>query len=137
MVQDIRSSLLPEAAFLANVSTNTTTNGAAISTADFELGITFNPIALNYTDGTYNFSVQESADSGFTSPDTIPDERIIGTLSDSELTAANAQGDELTSFGVLTSQPFIRIQVVSTAVTTGSDIVVLSNKKAEVAPAVS
>ena len=137
MLQDIRSSLRPEAAFLATISTNTATNGAAISTADFELGITFNPFISDYTDGDYAFSVEEASESGFSSPTTIPADRIIGTLSDSDLGAVTAQGATLTSFGVLTDQPFIRIVATSTNVSTGATVGVISNKKAELSPTVS
>lgn len=133
MVKDITSSLAPELAFLAIIGSSTTTNGAAISTADFELGIQLNPLVSVYADGTYDFEVEESDDAGFSSPSVIPAERIIGTVP--SLSAATAQGDALGGFGVLTSKPYIRVNVVSTSVTTGATVAVVSNKKAEVAPA--
>lgn len=133
MVKDISSSLAPELALLAVIGSSTTTNGAAISTADYELGIQLNPIVVGYLDGTYEFQVEESDDVGFSSPSVIPDERIIGTAP--TLSAVTAQGDAVVGFGVLTSKPYIRVNVVSTSVSTGATVAVVSNKKAEVAPA--
>ena len=134
MLKDITSSLKSELAFKATITTNTTTNGAALSTADYELGVTFDAFVVSATDGVYNLQVEESDDVGFSSPSVIPSERILGTIP--TLTAATPQGSALSGFGVLTSKPYIRVNVVSTSVTSGATIAMVSNKKAEVAPAV-
>lgn len=135
MLQDIRSNLLPELSFNSLIGSPATVNGPAISTADYELGITFNPFLTTYVDGSFDFQVEESDDIGFSSPSVIPAERIIGTPP--TLTALSTPGSQLGSFGVLTSKPYIRVQCVATGVTGSATVLVVSNKKAEVAPAVS
>lgn len=136
-VQDNRSDQLPEGAFIANISSNTTTFGSAISVADFDLGLKFDVLANNYTDGTYDFRIEESDDVGFSSPSDVATDKIIGLLSALQITAVTAQGDQLNSVGVIGTKAFVRIVIDSTSVTTGADIVVVSNKVAEVSPAVT
>lgn len=133
---DIRSELLPQLALGANITTNTTTNGSAIDTADYDRGLVFTPFAANYTDGTYDFTIEEADDAGFTvGVATVPAERIIGTLAGAQLTAAAAGGANLPSLGVVGNKRYIRINAVSTGVSTGSDVFILIHKKAELTPA--
>jgi len=67
-VQDIRSNIKQNIALTVPVTGNGTTNGFAIDTADFELGLMFNVLVSNFTDGSYTFTLEESDDSAFTSP---------------------------------------------------------------------
>ena len=132
-VQDITSSLKAELAFSASVTSNTTTFGSAIDTADFDLGLNLDVALQNFTDGSYAFSLEQDDNSSFTSPTAVEADKIIGSLP--TLTAETAEGDALSSFGAIDTEQFVRVVVVSTGVTTGSDVTAVSNKKAELSPA--
>lgn len=136
-VKDIRSSLLPELAFSATISSDTDTVGAVIDTAQFDLGLVFNFMALNFSDGVYTPKIEEDDDVGFSSPSEIEAGRLIGSIAGVTLSALSAQGSELGSIGVFGNKRFIRITITSTGTSTGSDVVATINKKAEVSPAVT
>ena len=50
-IKDLRSQIQPRLAMDADISTNTTTNGSAIDTREFELGLTFAVFAEAYSSG--------------------------------------------------------------------------------------
>ena len=137
-IKDIRSNLQQNIAATVAVSGNGTTNGDIIDTANFELGTMFTVIANNYTDGTYNFTLEEDDVIGFGTATAITDaddsDRLIGTLAGLTLTAADAGGAKLNTFGVIGTKRFIRLNVVATSVSTGADIVAVITQKGEVLP---
>ena len=51
-------------AFEGEITTDTTTAGAIIDTADFDLGIYFALASTTYTDGTYTLKIEDGDDSG-------------------------------------------------------------------------
>lgn len=100
------------------ISTNTSTNGTAVDLdqtgQDFRVAMLIAAMGA-WTDGTYTFVVQESAD-GSTGWTNVPSDRLQGTAA---LGAANAVGE----IGVIPDPQnarFLRCQVVSTGVTTGA-----------------
>ena len=135
-VKDIRSDLKQNVALTAAVTGNGTTNGAAIDTAEFELGLMFAVAVNNFTDGSYAFVLEESVDSAFTVPIAIVGDKLIGTLAGLTATAASASGAKLNTIGVISNLQFVRINVVATGVTTGADILSVVTQKAENMPVV-
>lgn len=136
-VKDIRSNLEVRAANVAIVSGNGTTNGQSIDTAAHELGTMFNVSVGNYTDGTYNFELEESATGAFGGEEVaIVDgsDKLIGTLAALVLTAATANNGVLPSIGVISNLQFLRLNVVATIVSTGADVLALVTQKAENMP---
>ena len=137
-VKDIRSDIQQNIALTVAVTGNGTTNGFAIDTADFELGLMFNVLVNNFTDGSYAFTLEESVDSAFTVPVAIVDgsDKLIGTLAGLTATAASVSGAILKTIGVISNLQFVRLNVVATGVTTGADIVSVASQKGEVMPVV-
>ena len=134
--KDIRSDLQPILAFNTQVvSTDTTTTGGIIDTADFDNGIVFVPVAGVYTDGTYNFLIEEGDAANLSDAAAVADANLIGTEAGLALTAADAEGSILGSIGVVTAKRYLRISVVSTATTTGATLTVFAMQKPEIFPA--
>lgn len=137
-VKDIRSDIQQNIALTVAVTGNGTTNGFAIDTADFELGLMFNVLVNNFTDGSYAFTLEESVDSAFTVPVAIVDgsDKLIGTLAGLTATAASVSGAILNTIGVISNLQFVRLNVVAASVSTGADIVSVVSQKGEVMPVV-
>ena len=136
-VKDIRSNLEVRAANVAVVTGNGTTNGVSIDTKDHELGTMFNTSVGNYTDGTYNFTLEESATGAFGGEEVaIVDgsDKLIGTLAGLVLTAATANNGVMPSIGVISNLQFLRLNTVATVVTTGADVLATVTQKAENMP---
>lgn len=133
-VKDIRSDLKQNVALTVAVSGNGTTNGAAIDTAEFELGLMFNVAVNNFTDGSYTFVLEESVDSAFTVPIAISGDKLIGTLANLTAIAASVAGAALKTIGVISNLQFVRINVVAAGVSTGADILATVTQKAENMP---
>lgn len=137
-VKDIRSDIQQNIALTVAVTGNGTTNGFAIDTANFELGLMFNVLVNNFSDGSYAFTLEESVDSAFSSPVAIVDgsDKLIGTLAGLTATAASVSGAILNTIGVISNLQFVRLNVVATGASTGADIVSVVSQKGEVMPVV-
>ena len=131
-VTDIRSDVIQNNAFMGDITSDTTTAGAIFDTADFELGLMFLVGAHTYTDGTYTLLLEESSDSGMAGATTISGDQLIGTLP--VVSAATASGAAFDTVGVISNLRYVRASIVSTATTTGSDIVVVATQVAEEMP---
>ena len=132
-VKDIRSNVKQNLAFEPQViSTDTTTTGAILDTADFELGLMFAVNASAYTDGTYTLLIEESDDSGMSGAVAVTGDKLIGTLP--ALAAAVAEGDALETVGVISNLRFVRASIVSASTATGATIFVVSTQVAETMP---
>jgi len=131
---DIRSDLLPRLAFNANISTDTTTAGAIIDTADVDGGVSYELLAQAWTDGTYTPLLEESDDSGMSGATAVPDENLIGTEAGAAVSALTAAGAVLTSFGAFGTKRYLRLSIVSTGTSTGADIVAVFNGVPEIKP---
>lgn len=133
-IKDIRSNLLVLPS-IAVVTGNGTTNGTSIDTANNELGLMFAVGAFNYTDGTYNFVLEESDTGAFAGEETaVPVESLIGTLAGLALTAASITGVAQPTIGVFSNLRFVRLNTVATGVTTGADVITSVIQKAETMP---
>lgn len=135
-VKDIRSDLLPTVAFHADVTSDTTTAGIIIDTADFENGLMFAVSTFTYTDGTYDFTLEEGLDPSLSDAAAIASDKLIGTLADLQLTAATVAGDNSPTIGVFSNKRYVRINVVSTSTTTGSGVNVDAIQSGENMPVV-
>ena len=134
-VVDNRSDQLPKLAFNAVISTDTTTNGAIIDTANFDRGVTFIILAPVYTDGTYTPVIEESDDSGMSGATDVTDAQLIGTEAGAVISAVSGSGANLASIGVFSNKRFLRLKIVSASTSTGATISAVVNMKAELTPA--
>ena len=133
-VKDIRSHAKSTLALIATVASDTTTNGFIIDTANFEIGLMFSVMAPSHTDGTYNFTIEHGEDSALSDAVALTSDFLIGTLAGLELTAATVAGGKLNTIGVFGNKRYVRINSVSTAVTTGAQIEVIATEIAENQP---
>lgn len=133
-VKDIRSNLKQSVALTAIIATNTTTNGAVIDTADFELGLMYALDITAFTDGTYTLLLEEDDLLAFSSPSTISGDQLIGTLP--VASAATTQGSDLGTVGVISNKQFVRASIVSAGTSTGATANVIVTQKAENMPVV-
>ncbi len=131
---DIKSNLLFLLAMIANITTDTTTSGAIIDTAKFELGIAFDMGVINFTDGSYELQIFESDDPAMSGATVVSGDQLIGALP--TLTAATAQGAAKTSVGVISHLRYLQARVVSTSTSTGADVVIGATQKGESLPIV-
>ncbi len=134
-VKDIVNNLLQFLALFANISTDTTTAGAIIDTADFELGLMFALSSTDYTDGTYTLLIEESDDSGMSGAVAITGDKLLGILP--VLSSVSVAGVALAKIGVISNKRFVRVKIVSTSTSTGADIQVIATEKAETMSVVS
>lgn len=134
--RDIRSDILQQLAFNGSITTNTTTNGVAIDTADYDLGVMFGFCSPVYTDGTYTPVLEQSDNSDMSGASDIPDSQLIGTEANAVISALTQPGESLKTIGLIGTKRYIRVKIVSTSVTTGARITIFASKKGEVLPVV-
>lgn len=134
-VKDIRSNLEQVVAFNAVISTDTTTNGAIIDTADYDNGVMFCFACPAYTDGTYTPVIQEGDNAALSDASSVADANLIGTEAGAALSAATAQADTaLNTIGVFGTKRYLRVQIVSASTSSGATITVIGTKAPEVMP---
>ncbi len=119
-VKEMRSNIAALIALAATINSNTTTNGAIVDTANYDLGVTFLLDCTARTDGTYTFQVFESDDSGMSGATEVTGEKLVGSVS--AITAAIAQAGSVQRLGVIGTKRYLQLRVVSTLVTTGATI---------------
>jgi hypothetical protein len=98
---------------IAAISTNTTTNGIEIDTLGFG-SCTFEIITGARTDGTVTPAIQESDVSGSYSG-SVSTDFLIGTTTAAALNTAQSRS----TIGYVGKKRYVRLQLVSTSVTTG------------------
>ena len=138
-VKDIRSTLKQILAFIGAISSNTTTEGAVIDTAKFELGTMFSSLMSVRVDGTYNFILFESDVDTFGGEEVAildGSDKLIGTLAGLQLVLATAEGGTLSTLGVISNKRFLRMDCVSTNVSTGATAMALVTEMGEEMPTV-
>jgi hypothetical protein len=110
---------------IQNIGSSTTTAGAIIDSADFDIGVYFALAVSNYTDGTYTLKIEHGDDSGLSDAADVDSAMLVyGTLP--ALSAALAEGAYLPREGVHSTKRYLRASIVSTGVTTGADAQVLA-----------
>lgn len=133
-LKDIRSDLKQTLVQKATISTDTTTVGSIIDTADFNLGLMLAVIASAYADGTYTLLIEESDDSGMSGAVAVTGDNLIGSLP--VLSAVTAAGAVLETVGVFGTLRYIRVSLVSASTTTGATVLVVATEKGEHAPVI-
>lgn len=116
------------------IATDTTTAGAIIDTANYDMGITFALLTTAYTDGTYTLKIEHGDDSGLSDAADVDSAMLVyGTLpADS---AGSTEGDAMAREGVHSTKRYIRASIVSTSTTTGATVQVIAIVGPEVLPA--
>lgn len=94
------------------IASDTTTVGAIIDTADFELGFSVFLSAPVWVDGTYTLKLEESDSSTMVGAVVIPTAKLIGSLP--VVAAATVDGAALGKVGVFSNLRYIRVSIVST-----------------------
>ena len=123
------------------VSSNTTTVGNIIDTADFDGGINFTIIASIWTtDRSFLPLIEESEDSGMSGANAVADTNLVPqdfSSSDApELQATLDANNAVTKIGVVGSKRYLRLSLVSTGSTGGATVNAIAERKAELQPTV-
>ena len=110
----------------AAVTTDTTTAGAIVDTADQERGVSFYLSASAYTDGTYKLILEEGNDSGLSDATVVPVEKLIlvdglDAVNDG-VTAVTAANGKYVKVGIFSNKRYVRPSVVSTVTTSGATL---------------
>ena len=135
--RDIRSGLEARLAFLAIISTDTTTNGAIIDTADFDRGIVFSFLATLVATGTFTPILEESDDSGMSGATDVTDAQLIGTEAAMIITDdPTVQAAVITTLGCFSTKRYLRFKVLSASTSGSSTIVATVHQEAEMSPQV-
>lgn len=134
--RDIRSQLESKLVQLDTISSDTTTDGASIDTANYDGGVCFNYICTAYNTGTFTPVLEESDTGAFAGEENvIADANLIGTESGAALSAATAEGGVLNSIGIFGTKRYVRSTIVSSGSTSGTNtIAVTINAVPEVQP---
>ncbi|MDH3325166.1 MAG: hypothetical protein OEM38_00450 [Gammaproteobacteria bacterium] len=98
----------------ALINSNTTTVGAIIDTHGYG-SIEFIAIAGTITDGAYAFKIEDGDDSGLSDAADVSATLLLGALTGFALTDDNTAK----RVGCISKKRYVRLSVVSTAVTTG------------------
>lgn len=136
-INDIESTLQPRTVLNDNITTNTTTNGSILDTADFELGLVFYLGTANFTDGSYELQLFESDDPAMAgavqivAPKILPTTNVANSITQS---AAVPGGGILQKIGAFSNLRYVQPRVISTGVTTGALISVIAVQKGELSP---
>jgi len=130
--RDLTSDLTSKLALLATISTNTTTNGSAIDTAQFVQGVNFVVACTAFSAGSFAINIQESDTT--TSGDFT--DVAAAQLIDSEptITAVNAAGDTLEKVGVFGTKRYVRAQIVSTGASGSNTFAIVAQQVADIRP---
>lgn len=99
------------------ITTNTTTVGNIIDMKG-KLALDFAILAGTLTDGLYTAVIEEGDDSGLSDAAVVPAERLLGSLP----AIALADDDTVSRVGFIKLKRFVRLSLVSSAVTTGGTL---------------
>lgn len=140
-IKEIYNNLYPAVAFnVQAITTDTTTNGNIIDTADYEDGVLFAMVSGTLTDGTYTPLLEESASSTFATSNVIADANIVpvavsGTLyetgQEAALAFAATEDDTVKTVGVIGTKRYVRLSFVSASTSSGGTIGAVVLKKGE------
>ncbi len=142
MEKDISQKLNCRTCLDAAITSNTTTNGAAVDTQGIQTGLMFSIAALLFTDGVYAVSFEQADDLAFTTNvNTVAADQIVGSIED--IIAAAVNGAVMGKAGILSLkdpavgnqlQRFVRPVITSTGVTTGATLAAIATEMLDEAP---
>ena len=104
------------------VSSNTTTTGEIIDTADYGMGIKFCVIVSMYNDGDYALSFEDGDDPGLSDASLISSEKIIGDAV--SLSTETGLTDPWPGNGLFSTKRYVRAVITSTNVTGAPGLVI-------------
>lgn len=115
------------------IGSNTTTTGAIIDSADFDMGVCFAVLVTAYTDGTFTLKIEDGDNSGLSDAADVDSTMLVyGTLP--AIAAGASEGDIMAKEAVHSTKRYLRPSIVSTGVTTGATVQVVAIKWAENLP---
>lgn len=121
------------------ITTDTTTAGNIIDTADFDGGVNITLLSGVYTDGTYDVLIEDGNDSGLSDAVAVVDDLLTGedpiSSNTPEVQAQISATNEIKKIGYVGAKRYIRLSVVSTATTSGATLGAIVEKKPEIMPA--
>lgn len=129
-IQDIASDLKPVVESLAIISADGVTNGNAVDTAGFECGIMFIAECVQYTDGDYAITLEESDDNITFAA--LPAGKLIGGMA--VIDAVAAEGDTVQKVGLFSNKRYVRSVITASTVTSGAAIIVTAILRGELRP---
>ena len=119
--KDLKNSILEKVALnIQAISSDTTTDGAAIDTKGYQ-SVTFVLQSATLTDGTYTPVIEESDTGDFSGEENaVADADLLGT----EAAAAFAAADdnEVRRIGYVGNKRYVRLTLVSTSTSTGGTL---------------
>ena len=121
------------------ISSDTTTAGNIIDTADFDGGVNFTMFSGAYNDGTYIALIEDGEDSGLSDAAPVVD-ALLRAQDPTSSTAPEAQtaitsANAIKKIGYVGIKPFVRISIVSTSTSSGATLGAIVEKMEEVLPA--
>jgi len=114
------------------IDSNTTTYSPLVDVAHFDGGVMFYALAPEWNDGTYVYSLQDSPDDIVWTD--IPADKLIGPYGSVSISAQTLPGDNPGRIGAFSANRYMRVKVVSTAVTEGNPIEVAAVLRSENRP---
>lgn len=102
---------------VAAITTNTTTTGAIIDTAQYE-SLEFYFISGTITDGVYTVQIFHGNDSGLSDAVQLTGEELLGSV----VFSLAADSNKTKRIGYVGKKRYVRVSIVSTGVTTGGTL---------------
>jgi hypothetical protein len=133
-VRDLKNNVDVDLNEYVEILANNSTAGTILDTADYDSGIMFCFAVPDYGDGTYSINMYESDDKSMTTEALIPDEKLIGSISDLVFTSVTNQGDPVKTLGIVGTKRYVRPVITSTSVATGATLFISINKVHEILP---
>lgn len=134
-VKDIRSNLQETIALFVDITGDGTDFGAALDTADFELGLMFSVAVTAFGAGTFTLTLEQASNNTFTEDlSEITGDQLIGDLP--EITGVTAQGAILETVGVISNLQFVRANVTAVGASGNTIVVITATQKAENMPVI-
>lgn len=130
-IKDIATKMDNKIVFQGAITTDTTTSGDIIDTADFEAGFMIIPLCIAFSAGSFEFKIYESDDSGMAGAVEVDSTKIIGTLP--TLTAQTSSNTTVLGVGVFSNLRYLQIRVVSTGTANGT-ILAMAVQESEFQP---
>jgi len=115
------------------ISTDTTTTGAIIDTADYDNGVYFAIGCSAWTDGAYALKIEDGDNAALSDAAVIPDAQLVYPAMPS-LGAAIAEGSPFEKQGIFGNKRYVRASIVSTGTSSGATLQVVAVVNPELVP---
>lgn len=138
VMKDMRSNARVRLLNVRNVTNNNTVFGTVFDTSEYELGLMIAVLVRDYTNGTFNFTIDEADNLAFNNPVSILEgsEKLMGTLAELELTTGNPDGIPIPTIGLVSTLRYVRVNIVPTNVGVGGIVAIIAIQTGEYKPVV-